>query len=311
MQESFSSLSEYRVTFRFSSRRHDTERLPSPLLAFSKLHLYARSGLSIMYNASLTPITERSSSQRMRQPVSITPMPSNISIPVDYGITIPARGRSNSPIRLAPSIERLRRAPSRTFVPPAFPIDIIDFPECLHPRIRLGIRVSAPVFMGGATAEGAIHIIVDGGTESSRAKRKLSPLSIDRLSVSLVGIERSGARQYMFRCLTTDLIDEAHPPPIEMAFPNQPMSDRLWEIMPSKTILPFRLDLPVKLGPPPYTSKRNSITYLISVLVEAKIDGMRAYVRESEAVTVLTVHDRRFGGLWAISRWCFPDSSGS
>ncbi|KAL8636232.1 MAG: hypothetical protein Q9228_006354, partial [Teloschistes exilis] len=76
-----------------------------------------------------------------------------------------------------------------------------------------------------------------------------------------------------------------------MARPNQPMSDRLWEIMPSNTILPFRLDLPVKLGPPPYLSKRNSITYLISVLVEAKIDGMRAYVRESEEVTVLTVHD--------------------
>ncbi|KAI4196030.1 MAG: hypothetical protein LQ350_006814 [Teloschistes chrysophthalmus] len=76
-----------------------------------------------------------------------------------------------------------------------------------------------------------------------------------------------------------------------MARPNQPMSDQLWGIMPSNTILPFRLDLPVKLGPPPYISKKNSITYLISVLVEAKVDGMRAYVRESEEVTVLTVHD--------------------
>ncbi|KAL8626351.1 hypothetical protein Q9189_007958 [Teloschistes chrysophthalmus] len=227
----------------------------------------------------------------MPQPVSITPMPSNISIPVDYGITIPARGRSTSPIRPGPSMERLRRAPSRTFVPTAFPIDIIDFPQSLHPRIRLGIRVSAPVFMGGATAEGAIHIIVDGGAQPPRARRKLSSLSIDRLCVSLVGIERSGARQYMFRCLMTDLIDEAHPPPIEMARPNQPMSDQLWGIMPSNTILPFRLDLPVKLGPPPYISKKNSITYLISVLVEAKVDGMRAYVRESEEVTVLTVHD--------------------
>lgn len=115
----------------------------------------------------------------------------------------------------------------------------------------------------------------------------------------------------MFRCLTTDIIDEAHPPPIEMARPNQPMSDRLWEIMPSNTILPFRLDLPVNLGPPPYISKRNSITYLISVLVEAKIDGIRAYVRESEEVTVLTVHDRRFGDLLVVSCLCFPDNSDS
>lgn len=115
----------------------------------------------------------------------------------------------------------------------------------------------------------------------------------------------------MFRCLMTDLIDEAHPPPIEMARPNQPMSDQLWGIMPSNTILPFRLDLPVKLGPPPYISKKNSITYLISVLVEAKVDGMRAYVRESEEVTVLTVHDRTSGGLRVVSRLRFPDNSGS
>ncbi|KAL8691259.1 MAG: hypothetical protein Q9218_003480 [Villophora microphyllina] len=222
---------------------------------------------------------------------SITPMPSNISIPVDYGTTIPSRGRSTSPIRPVPSTEKLRRAPSRTFIPLAFPIDIIDFPESPHPRIKLAIRESAPVFMGGATAEGAIQMIIDGGSKPSRAKTKLSPLSIDRLCVSLVGIERSGARQHMFGCLMTDLIDEAHPPPVEMARPNQPMSDRLWEVMPSSTILPFRLDLPVRLGPPPYRSKKNTITYLISVLVEAKEAGVRAYVRVSEEVTVLTVHD--------------------
>lgn len=90
----------------------------------------------------------------------------------------------------------------------------------------------------------------------------------------------------------TDLIDEAHPPPLEMARPNQPVSDQLWEVMPSNTILPFRHDLPVMLGPPPYKSKKNSVVYLISVLVEAKIGKIRTYVRQSEEVTVLTVHDR-------------------
>ncbi|KAL8870745.1 MAG: hypothetical protein Q9198_007563 [Flavoplaca austrocitrina] len=147
--------------------------------------------------------------------------------------------------------------------------------------------------MGGATAEGVVNLVIDGGLKKAKATTNLATISIDRISVSIVGIERSGARQHMFRCLTTDLIDEAHPPPVDMAPPDQPISDRLWEVKPSTTLLPFRLDLPIMLGPPPYRSRKNSITYLVSVLVEAKMGGKRSYVRESGEVTVLTVHDRR------------------
>ncbi|KAL8808394.1 MAG: hypothetical protein Q9223_004047 [Gallowayella weberi] len=218
-------------------------------------------------------------------------MPSLISIPADYGKTVPSRGRSTSPIRPAASVEKLRRPPSRTFIPLAIPVDIIDFPKIIHSRIGLFIDISSTVLMGGATAEGAIHLTIDGGHRKAKASTKLPPISIDRICVSLVGIERSGARQHMFRCLVTDLIDEAHPPPAEMARRDQPVSDQLWEVMPSSTILPFRLDLPVLLGPPPYKSRKNNIMYLISVLAEAKIDGKRNYVRQSEEVTVLTVHD--------------------
>ncbi|KAL8770202.1 MAG: hypothetical protein Q9209_004044 [Squamulea sp. 1 TL-2023] len=218
-------------------------------------------------------------------------MPSLISIPADYGKTIPSRGRSTSPIRPGSSAEKLRKAPSRTFIPLALPIDIIDFPRIPHSRINLAINLSSPLLMGGATAEGVVHLTIDGGFKKAKSSNTLATMSINRITVNLVGIERSGARQHMFRCLTTDLIDEAHPPPVEMARPNQPISDRLWEVIPSSTTLPFRLDLPITLGPPPYSSRKNTITYLISVLVEAKIDGKRSYVRESKEVTVLTVHD--------------------
>ncbi|KAI4122200.1 MAG: hypothetical protein LQ338_005956 [Usnochroma carphineum] len=218
-------------------------------------------------------------------------MPSLISLPPDYGKTVLSRGRSTSPIRSGPSIEKLRRAPSRTFIPLVLPIDIIDFPQITHPRLVIGIHMSAPLFMGGATAEGAIELTIDGGHKTSRARRKPTIMSIDRICVGLVGIERSGVRQHMFTCLMTDLIDEAHPPPVEMARPNQPVSDRLWEVMPSKNTLPFNLDLPVMLGPPPFRSKKNNIRYMISVLVEAKVDGRRVYVRKSDDVLVLTVHD--------------------
>ncbi|KAL9015940.1 MAG: hypothetical protein Q9185_006686 [Variospora sp. 1 TL-2023] len=218
-------------------------------------------------------------------------MPSLISLPHDYGKTVPSRGRSTSPIRSGPSIEQLRRAPSRTFIPLAIPIDIIDFPQIPHSRIALDIQISAPIFMGGATVEGAVGLTVDGGSMTSRGRRKPAVLSIDRITVALVGIEQSGARQHMFTCLMTDLIDEAHPPPIHMARPDQPASDWLWVVMPSKTTLPFRLALPVMLGPPPFRSKKNNIKYMVSVLAEAKVDGKRIYVRKSEAVMVLTVHD--------------------
>ncbi|KAI4285198.1 MAG: hypothetical protein L6R35_004717 [Caloplaca aegaea] len=218
-------------------------------------------------------------------------MPSLISLPHDYGKTVPSRGRSTSPIRSGPSIEQLRRAPSRTFVPLAIPIDIIDFPQIPHSRIALDIQISAPIFMGGATVEGAVGLTVDGGSMPSRGRRKPAVLSIDRITVALVGIEQSGARQHMFTCLMTDLIDEAHPPPIQMARPDQPASDWLWVVMPSKTTLPFRLALPVMLGPPPFRSKKNNIKYMVSVLAEAKVDGKRIYVRKSEGVMVLTVHD--------------------
>lgn len=245
-----------------------------------------------MNTSPLTRISEKSSSYNMPEPRLTPLMPSLISIPADYGKTIPSRGRSTSPIRPAASHERLRRPPSRTFIPLALPIDIIDFPKISHPRIRLAINLSSSVFVGGATAEGAVKLTVDGGSKKAKASAKLPPLSIDRIGVSLVGTERSGARQHMFSCLMTDLIDEAHPPPVDMARPGQPVSDQLWEVMPSSTLLPFRLDLPVMLGPPPYKSRKNIIMYLISVLVEAKIGGKRSYARESEEVIVLTVHDR-------------------
>ncbi|KAL8948847.1 MAG: hypothetical protein Q9222_005006 [Ikaeria aurantiellina] len=45
------------------------------------------------------------------------------------------------------------------------------------------------------------------------------------------------------------------------------------------------------VGPPPYKSRKNAVIYLLSVLVEAKVDRRRVYVRRSEEVMVLTVHD--------------------
>ncbi|KAI4158941.1 MAG: hypothetical protein LQ342_006974 [Letrouitia transgressa] len=217
-------------------------------------------------------------------------MPSLISSPHDYGKTVPSRGRSTSPIRRTSSTEKLRRAPSRTFIPPAPPVDIMDFPKLPHPRIGASIRMSAPISLGGATAEGDVCLIIDGG-KRQKSNPKKPPISVNRISVSLVGIERSNGRTTMFTSLMTDLIDKAHPPPETMAPANQPTSEFGWQVIPSVSVLPFRIDLPVTLGPVPFKSKKNSITFLVSVLVEAKLSGERVYVRNSEEVTILAVYD--------------------
>lgn len=110
--------------------------------------------------------------------------------------------------------------------------------------------------------------------------------------VSLIGVESFNGRQWIFRSLATDLIDEGHPPPAAMLAAGHSSSPMLWEVVPSSAILPFRLDLPVVIGPPPYKDKRASIKYVISTTVEAIISGKTEFVRRSQEVSVLTVHDR-------------------
>ena len=66
-----------------------------------------------------------------------------------------------------------------------------------------------------------------------------------------------------------------------------------WDVVASELVLPFRLDLPVDMGPPPYESKKAGISYWLSTLAESKIAGKQHFVCESQEIMVLTVHDRR------------------
>ena len=174
--------------------------------------------------------------------------------------------------------------------------DILDFPKVNHPRIEAELSLSAPVFVGGATVEGDVRITIDGGHVKPRRKSR-STLSISRIVISLVGIESFDGRRRIFRRLATELIDQSHPPPIEMAPTGRLPAEGSWEVLPSVSCLPFRLDLPVAMGPPSYTAKKQKIVYLLSTTVEAKVAGEREFVRQSREIIVLTVHDRkpRFG----------------
>lgn len=243
----------------------------------------------------LSSIPERASSRQILQGSSAVSGPSHAPPPLSphgtpkNGTTVPARGRSISPIR-RPNVLTLRRAPSRTFTPSVMPTDLLHTLRLTHSRLNLAIHLSSPIFVGGATVEGEIHVGIDGGPFETR--RKSTPgLSLSRISATLVGIERCQGRKDMFRALSSDLIDAAHPPPASMAPNFGP--DATWDVQPSNSTLPFRLNLPVIMGPPPYKSNKVGISYWLSTLAEFKIHGKNHFVRQSREVTVLTVHDRR------------------
>ena len=205
--------------------------------------------------------------------------------------TILTRGRSISPIRRVEGRD-VRKAPSRTFIPLIVPTDILDFPKVNHPRIEVELSLSAPVFVGGATVEGDVRITIDGGHEKPRRKSR-STLSISRIVISLVGVESFNGRRRIFRRLATELIDQSHPPPIEMAPTGRLPAEGSWEVLPSVSMLSFCLDLPVAMGPPSYTAKKQGIAYLLSTTVEAKVAGKQEFVRQSREIIILTVHDRK------------------
>lgn len=242
---------------------------------------------SIPERGSSKQIFQGSSDLSMRSAASRAPPPLPSHGTTNNGTTVPARGRSSSPIR-RPNVLTLRRAPSRTFAPSVMPTDLLDTPRLTHSRLKLAIHLSGPIFMGGATVEGEIHVGIDGGPFETRRKSTPS-LSLSKISTTLVGIERCKGRQDMFRALSSDLIDAAHPPPASMA----PDSghDATWGVQPSNSTLPFRLNLPVVMGPPPYRSKKAGISYWLSTLAEFRISGKKHFVRQSREVTVLTVHD--------------------
>lgn len=216
--------------------------------------------------------------------------------PLPPGKTVPSRGRSVSPIRL-PESRALRRAPSRTFVPSGVLTDILECPKLSHPRITLDVHLSTSLFVGGATVEGEVCIVVDAAKSSTGSKPR-PPIFIDRITVTLVGVERSNGRQWIFRSLATELIDEAHPPPITMTGDAQPKTKAMWEAVPSNSILPFRLDLPVIVGPSPHQTRRVGIYYLLSITIGANTAEKQILVRKSQRISVLTVHDRMFYQLY-------------
>ena len=242
-----------------------------------------------------TQLTRRPSATTYLHTVPMIPLPP----PKNSGNTIPSHGESRSPVRHIAarfdpvSYDSNRRVPSRTFIREPVSKELLEFPSHRHPRIELGLDLTAGIFMGGGSIEGTVQLKVDDA-ERIRHRRTLD---IARISIDLLGLEEmSGNRRSVFLDLASELIDEHHPPPQNMVDTQEPIGseDLFWHLMPSTTNLAFNLSLPLNVGPPPFHSKSARIRYVLCVSLLIRDHGKQYIVRTSEDVTVLSVYDRMY-----------------
>lgn len=212
------------------------------------------------------------------------------------GQVIPSRGRAHSPVRKAldqdaVSTENLRRSPSKTFIRIAPPPGILDTTSSQHGRIEMSVRLPAPLFVGGGTIEGHISLIVDNGVQP---KPRAKPILISKLSIDVIGVEEvSDGRRWIFLSLATDVFDIKHPPPMSLVTSQAPVShsELFWALKPSHVSLPFRVNLPLNIGPPPYVCRKAGIRYFLCPVVIVESEGEQSVIRQRCNIQMLTVHD--------------------
>lgn len=81
--------------------------------------------------------------------------------------------------------------------------------------------------------------------------------------IGLTDVELSFSRKAMFMSVASELIDEDHPPPSSMLAPADEDLKTFWKVKPSRSFLPFRINLPLNVGPGPFHSVRAKVRYVI------------------------------------------------
>ena len=217
---------------------------------------------------------------------------------------VPSRGHSSSPVRKALerapiSSQTIRRPPSKTIIRTTPPLDILDTPSSRHARVDMSTSLPTAIFVGGSTVEGSLNISIDA--IATRKTKNLPPLSISRLSIDIIGVEETSENhRWAFLSLACEMIDAEHPPPFALVNFKSPLStsmdtddDHSWPLKSGASVsLPFCLNLPLNLGPPPYSSKQACIRYILApTAVIESAEDRASLVRHSVPLQMLTVHD--------------------
>ena len=232
------------------------------------------------------------------QSVSISDFPSwKLPGPAQAGQIVPSRGRADSPVKAASrkdaiTTELLRHSASRTFIRTSAPLDVIENGSLRHPRLDMTVRLPSPLFVGGGTIEGQINLKVDANAAN---KSKLKQMHISNLSVDIIGVEEvTDGRRWIFLSLATELFDQAHPPPPSLVSSQDSASssEQLWPLKSgSAASVPFCINLPLNIGPPPYLSRQAAIRYLFCPTAIIKVGNKQCIIRQTWNIQMLTVHD--------------------
>lgn len=169
------------------------------------------------------------------------------------------------------------QAIAKTFVRPEPPLDLLEYPVIFNPRVSMMVSITQPLYIGGGCVDGRLNIHIRG--------TKLDDIRLGRVSIDIAGVEGmyidsaiygqecadsdivcpelSFTRKTMFMSLASELIDEDHPPPAAMLETVEEDQKLFWKVKPSRSFLPFKLKLPLNVGPPPFHSLRARIRYVI------------------------------------------------
>lgn len=63
--------------------------------------------------------------------------------------------------------------------------------------------------------------------------------------------------------IASELIDDDHPPPPAILLATDFDQKTFWKVKPSRSFIPFRLNLPLNVGPGPFQSVRARIRYVV------------------------------------------------
>lgn len=168
------------------------------------------------------------------------------------------------------------QAIAKTFVRPEPPLDLLEYPVIFNPRVSMMVSITQPLYIGGGCVDGRLNIHIRG--------TNLDDIRLGRVSIDIAGVEGkfhgpwaagvcadadiawpelSFTRKTMFMSLASELIDEDHPPPAAMLEVPEEDQKLFWKVKPSRSFLPFKLRLPLNVGPPPFHSLRARIRYVI------------------------------------------------
>ncbi|KAF8251940.1 hypothetical protein K440DRAFT_51622 [Wilcoxina mikolae CBS 423.85] len=95
----------------------------------------------------------------------------------------------------------------------------------------------------------------------------------------------------MFMSIASELIDEDHPPPAAMLATAEEEQKMFWKVKPSRSFLPFKLNLPLNVGPGPFDSVRARIRYVIHGTIMISINGSKSIVRCCRDIRIISALD--------------------